>query len=211
MKSLKTTLQIVTTALAVGILSPFSGAEDEEIIPVENVEYSYSFSLDAVYANAFKRATRGGVEMGGTDLRLNYNIDEGIQFSVGMLALFGNEDIGANEDLSTSNIGVLVGYRLTLPLVDDKLTAYAGVRGGISYVAYIIDTGYAHGWNHYMSDSDLCAVYAAEVGLSYNLSEQWSIRAGYEFYGNTAKIGGMATKFSEQQYHLLQLGVEYAF
>ena len=211
MKSLKPTLQIVSAALAVGILSPVSGAEETEIVPVENLEYSYSFSLDAVYANAFKRATRGGVEMGGTDFRLNYSMDEKNQLSLGLLALFGSEDIGAKEDLSTSNIGVLVGYRLTFPLAEDKLTAYAGVRAGISYGSYIIDTGYAGGWDHYMSDSDLCAVYAAEVGLSFKLNEQWAIRAGYEFYGNTAKIGGMGAKFSEQQYHLVQLGVEYAF
>lgn len=205
-KNLSKTLKIFIAAVTV---CPFVGAA--EITPAEDVPASYSLSLEAVYANAFKKAARGGVDMGGVDFRWNYNIDAENQFSLGVLMLAGSENIATNRDLETSNLAFLAGYRFVHPLIQDKLNFYAGVRVGMAFVDYTIDSGRLGGWDHYRSDSDFCAVYAGEIGLSFALNEQWSIRGGYELYGNTAKIGGSDAKFSEQQYHLFQLGAEYKF
>lgn len=205
-KNLSKTVRISTVAAAI---CPFAGAT--EVTPVEDVPASYSLSLEAVYANAFKRADRGGVDMGGADFRWNYNIDAENQFSLGLLMLAGSKNIAANWDLDTSNLGLLAGYRFSFPLVKDKLSFHAGLRVGIAFVDYTIDSGRTGGWDHYRTDSDFCAIYAGELGLSFALNEQWSIRGGYELYGNTAKIGGSDAKFNEQQYHLFQLGAEYKF
>ncbi len=171
-----------------------------------------SLSLEAAYAKATKKPERGGVDMAGLDLRLNYAVDEGNQFSIGLLMLGGSENVnGIGDDLRSTNLALLGGYRIVLPVVPDRLNLFAGVRAGIAFVDYVLDNGRANGWDHYREDSDVCAVYAGEVGISYSFNDRWSVRGGYEYYGNTTKIGGGNVKFSEQQYHVFQLGAEYRF
>lgn len=171
----------------------------------------YSLSLEGVYGKALKKAERGGVDSAGLDFRLNYEIDATNQFSLGLLMFGGSENIGEDRDLDAGNFSLLAGYRAAFPLLDERVKLYLGARIGFSCVDYVIDAGRENGWDHYREDSDFCAAYAGEIGISYAFSPQWSVRGGYEFYGNTAKIGGGDAKFSEQQYHLFQIGAEYRF
>lgn len=174
-------------------------------------DYSrFSVSLEAVYAAATKKDTRGGIDMAGIDLRMNFDPDESNQLSVGIVMLGGSEYIGGGADLDATNVALLVGYRYRVSLTD-RLSAFIGVRAGVVYADYERDYGHYSGWDVYLSDDDTCAACAGEIGLSFLLSEHWSVRGGYEFYGNTMSLGGGAAKYEEQQYHLFQLGAEYRF
>ncbi len=209
MNTIEKMMKVFSVALAAAGVCPIIGAT--EPVPEEDVPATYSLSLEAVCANAFKKAERGGVDMGGLDFRWNCKIDSENEFSVGLLMLAGSENIAENWDLATSNIGVLAGYRFIFPLVENKLNFYVGGRVGIAFVDYVIDAGRSGGWDRYFSDSEFCGVYAGELGLSFRINERWMLRGGYELYGNTAEIGGTLAKYNEQQYHLFQLGAEYTF
>lgn len=205
-----------TTAafLPLALAAPLSAAEEADAAAESAVgaHSPLSLSLEAAYAKATKKPERGGVDMVGLDLRLNYAVDEGNQFSIGLLMLGGSENVnGIGDDLRSTNLALLGGYRVVLPVVPDRLNLFAGVRAGIAAVDYVLDGGRANGWDHYREDYDVCAVYAGEVGISYSFNDRWSVRGGYEYYGNTTKIGGGDVKFSEQQYHVFQLGAEYRF
>lgn len=203
--------------LPLALAAPLSAEEEadaaaESAVSAEAKRSPLSLSLEAAYAKATKKPERGGVDMVGLDLRLNYAVDEGNQFSIGLLMLGGSENVnGIGDDLRSTNLALLGGYRVVLPVVPDRLNLFAGVRAGIAAVDYVLDGGRANGWDHYREDYDVCAVYAGEVGISYSFNDRWFVRGGYEYYGNTTKIGGGDVKFSEQQYHVFQLGAEYRF
>lgn len=167
-------------------------------------------SLDLVYASATAGAHRGGVDMAGLDVRLGREIDEHARIDVGLLMLGGEEDF-SGDDLTSNTVALLGGYRATFELVPEKLTLHAGARLGLAVVGYVVDDGRSGGWNHYMTDSDLCLAYAGEIGFTYAFSEKWAVRGGYSYFGNTASVGGGALKFRDQQYHLFSLGAEYRF
>lgn len=210
MKTFKNTKKIALAAFA--FTAAVSSALAETPASAEENEASpYSLSVEGVYGKALKKASRGGVDAAGLDIRLNYAVDESNKFNLGLLMLGGSENIGAAQDLETGNFGILAGYRAAFPLVENRVNVYAGIRAGLAYVNYTLDAGRFDGWDHYRSDSDFCAVYAGEIGIAYSFSEKWSVRGGYEFYGTTATIGGGDMKFGEQQYHLFQLGAEYRF
>lgn len=195
---------------------PFALADEEKgaetTAEASKLPTQLSVSLEAAYAKSTKCADKGGVDMAGLDLRLNYAVDEENHFSVGMLMLSGSENMDENgRDLRSTDVALLCGYRFVLPVVPDKFSLFVGARAGIAFVDYVIDDGRFNGWDHYREDTDLCAAYAGEVGFSYSFNQHWSVRGGYEYYGNTSKTGGGNEKFSEQQYHVVQLGAEYRF
>lgn len=170
-----------------------------------------SVSLEGAYAKSLKKPSHGGVDMAGFDLRMNFAIDARNQFSLGILVLGGSENAGGGTDLETSNFGVFAGYRAVFPIVENRVNAYLGARVGLVYANAELDEGRYDGWDCYRSDDDTCAAYAVEIGLSYAFTEKWSVRGGYEYYGNTTRIGGGDAKFYDQQYHVFQLGAEYRF
>lgn len=190
----------------------FDFAPDGEQAKSAGTEKSaVSVSLEGAYAKSLKKPARGGVDMAGFDLRLNFDVNERNQFSLGMLVLGGSENVGGNTDLDTTNVAVFAGYRAVFPIVKNRVNAYLGARVGLVYASAELDEGRFDGWDNYRSDDDTCAAYAVEVGLSYAFTEKWSVRGGYEYYGNTTRIGGGDTKFYDQQYHVFQLGAEYRF
>lgn len=205
----KTFISAAALPLALAAL-PVSAETEKEFVDGD-APSEYSVSLEGVYAKALKKADRGGVDMAGLDLRLNYAVDDRNQLSLGLLMIGGSESVSGGQDLDTSNFGLLAGYRIAFPFLENRVKVYAGVRAGFVYVDYVLDSGRFDGWDVYRQDSDFCAAYAAELGVSYAFSDRWSVRGGYEFYGNTATLGGGDAKFGEQQYHLFQLGAEYRF
>ncbi len=216
--TMNNTGKVIAAALSSLILAtPFALAEEEKgaestTEAAQKQPSPLSLSLEAAYAKSTKCADKGGVDMAGFDLRLNYAVDEENQFSVGVLLLSGSENMdGTNSDLRSTDFALLCGYRFVLPVVPDKLNLFVGARAGIAFVDYVIDDGRVGGWDHYREDSDLCAAYAGEIGFAYSFNKNWSVRGGYEYFGNTAQNGGGNAKISEQQYHVVQLGAEYRF
>ena len=88
-----------TTAafLPLALAAPLSAAT-EAAESAEAERSPLSLSLEAAYAKATKKPERGGVDMVGLDLRLNYAVDEGNQFSIGLLMLGGSENVNGIGD-----------------------------------------------------------------------------------------------------------------
>lgn len=107
-----------------------------------------------------------------------------------------------------NNIYLMPGYRYTTP-VADGLNVFAGVNLGVNNMNIK-----AHdNWGVKVHGSNWGFAYAAELGVTIDLSDTTYIVAAYQFSGNTAK-----PKFSElgeparqQYYHGLRLGVGCKF
>lgn len=202
------TLKITAIASLIGAVVP-AYAEEEAEQPGR--WQGYSVSIEGVYGNAVKRASSGGVNMVGLDMRLNYDVSFGGQASLGLLFLGGEEDIATNVDLETTNLGLLLGYRFSHSVWEGNATFFAGARIGLTYADYVLDMGRAGGWSNYAEDTEARAAYALEAGAAFAITESWKLRATYEYYGNWGNIGGGTHEYGDQQYHLFQLGAEYKF
>lgn len=205
----KTTKRAAGT-LALLLAATALAAETDATVAVPAEPLGCAVSLDLVYAGATASATRGGVDMAGLDVRIARELDENSRVDVGLLMLGGEQDF-YDDDLASSTVALLGGYRATFDLVPEKLKIYAGARLGLAVVGYVVDTGREGGWDNYSSDSDLCLAYAGELGFSYAFTEKWAAHVGYAYLGNTASVGGSALKLRDQQYHTLSIGAEYRF
>ena len=206
----KTTKRAAGTLALLLAATALAAETDATVAVPETDPLGCAVSLDLVYASATASATRGGVDMAGLDVRIAREIDENSRIDLGLLMLGGEEDF-YDDDLSSTSVALLGGYRATFDLVPDRLTLHAGARLGLAVVGYVVDEGRAGGWDHYSSDSDLCLAYAGEVGFTFSFNEKWAVHGGYSYFGNTASVGGSALKFRDQQYHLFSLGAEYRF
>ncbi|MGN0834322.1 MAG: outer membrane protein [Candidatus Spyradosoma sp.] len=206
----KTTKRAAGTLALMLAATALAAETDTAVFSSEKEPLGCAVSLDLVYASATASASRGGVDMAGLDARVARKIDDVSRLDVGLLMLGGEEDF-YDDDISSSTVALLGGYRATFDLVPDRLTLYAGARVGIAVVGYEIDEGRSGGWDHYSRDSDVCLAYAGEVGFTYAFTEKWAVHGGYSYFGNTASVGGSDLKFRDQQYHMFSLGAEYRF
>ncbi|MCD8284320.1 MAG: porin family protein [Opitutae bacterium] len=170
----------------------------------------FSLELDIAYASAVKNEGAGGIDMGGIDLRFNYEYYPSTKISLSLLMLGGSDSIDFGDDLDSMNIAFLLGLHRDF-YVAKRFALSVGVRAGVADATYTIDHGRSHGWDHYSSDSCICFAYAGEVGFTFEIDKNWSLVGGYSYYGNTASVGGAELKIRDQQYHMFHIGATYHF
>lgn len=169
-----------------------------------------SVSVESASVKTQKTASRDSFEMSGVDMRLNFVSESENEFSLGLMVLNGSEYSGPNTDFAATDTAFFAGWRLVLPLVSDRLKAYTGAHVGMIYAG----DEYADGrvdLDYFRSDSDTAAAYVAELGLSYSFSESWSLRGGYEYYVDAARMGNGSERDGDREYHSFRLGAEYQF
>lgn len=193
------------------------GGEDV-LVPVEisavpadaNSGGGVSVSVESASVRTQKTASRESFEMSGFDVRLNFAAESENEFSLGLMLLNGSENPGPNTDFATTETAVFAGYRLVLPLVSDRLKAYTGAHVGMIYPGDEY-AGSSMDLKYFRSDGDTAAAYVAEFGLSYSFSESWSLRGGYEYYVDAARMGNGGERDGDREYHSFRLGAEYQF
>jgi len=129
------------------------------------------------------------------------------QHSVGNVDSLGTPSTNVSGDISAWG-GMVNGY---LDFGEGKLSPFVGA--GIGFANVNIDNAKATdtSGNLLIDDSDTVFAFQAMAGLSYELTEEWSITGEYRFFGTDSISAAGTPDDIEYQTHNFQIGGRYDF
>ncbi len=150
---------------------------------------TYGADITAVYALSDKHSL---------NLRLGYTFgDEAITYGV------------VRNETDVHTFSLMPGYRYTQPITE-KLAAYAGVNVGLVNVS-VKDRWTAPGAVEGAHDSEYGLGYSAEIGLRYEVAENWEVFAAYQLSGSTATPAPEMRDTHKQLYSGVRVGAGFKF
>ncbi len=148
----------------------------------------------------------------GIDFTVNYALAERHSVNLRLGYTFGDEAIwygDARNETDVHTFYLMPGYRYTHPLTE-KLAAYAGVNAGLVNVS-VKDHWRDGDGSAAAHDSEFGLGCSAEIGLSYDIAENWELFAAYQFSGSTATPAPDQRDTRKQLYSGIRAGVSYKF
>lgn len=153
----------------------------------------------------------------GGDLTLGYKLDErdsvNLRFGYGYGSTSSNHHHAhfghAREKTSLHNFYLMPGYRYTRN-VTEKTDIYMGINLGVSNLS--VKDSLRHRRHTFRDhDSNWGFAYSAEIGMTHDLTENWSFFAAAEFFGSTARPKIMGRDCKAQNSFGIRAGLSTTF
>lgn len=187
--------------------------------PAPQHQWAVEFSLANVFATHSllgedtKRFNLGGPEVTGV-----YALDKNHAFTLRSSFLFGRHSHACNVHtplytydvpLAKFDWRLMPGYRYTYELCP-QMNVYAGVNAGFLFTD--VQNRHKYKTNGGGAESSYGLAGSVEVGFKYEIDDNWSVFASYEFSGDyMARPIIFDTKQRNQTYHGVRIGVGYSF